>query len=385
MENSIENRAPEITRTHEVLYDYGKIYRGVAPYDVSYPDSLESVQRLVRANPRRPLRVRGSGHTFNGCTLPQAGEILLRTDRLNHFLFDERGTIRCGAGALVWDARDLMADYGYRMPVFNGGWAGPTLGGYLNAGGFGKGNLSSDHGGFWENVLEITLVDGLGDVHRIGREDPEFRWLFGGFGQLGVVVELKLAMKAEHPLAGLTYPNGREGTIPNRQAEDPKLNDTRLHQEERILFWFSLLVRLDQEEQAWRDMLEFCIRQQDVVMPDGGWAGPVHKGDHIGYRYDIRFKNFNPPLVFPFAEDFIVMGVMTFLDVSIDDSAVKTLEQNFVDLADQGDYQLYLQAENIGRNVDFRDYFGPQIHDEFERLKVRFDPRGIINPGFFSS
>ena len=368
-----------IAQANEALLDYGKLYSSDAPYSVAYPDSIEAVQKLVVENQGLPIRVRGSGHTFNGCTLPRTGELLIRTDNLDWYELGQGNTIRCGAGALVWDVKDLVDDYGYQIPVYNGGWAGPTLGGYLNAGGFGKGELSHEYGGLWENVLEVVFVDGLGNLQRISREDNLFPWLFGAYGQFGIVVEMTLGIIADHPLAALTFPKGETGQIPKRQAEDPKNNDTRQAPVENILFWFSILVTPEQQADAWIAMDEFCQRHKDVVVPDGGWAGPVRNGEPIGYHYDIKFHQFNPPLLFPHNRDFIVMGVMSFLDVPSDKEGILQIEKDFIELAETGGFKLYLQAENIGRNVDYRRYYGDTIYNQFQALKNRFDPNGLIN------
>ena len=157
-----------------------------------------------------PIRVRGSAHTFSGATIPREGELLLRTNHLDHFVFDRPGTVLVGGGAIAWDVRDLAATHGLLMPVYNGGWAGPTIGGFVSAGGMGlrvppadrerwlatmpaEGqerppllSISETYGGFWEHVESVTLVDGTGAIRHIGEHDEVFPWLFGNFGQFGV-------------------------------------------------------------------------------------------------------------------------------------------------------------------------------------------------------
>ena len=135
------------------LYDYGKLNVSRVNSQ-SAPSSVNDViETILMCNQRQQgLRLRGSGHTFNGCSLPSQSEHLLRTHNLDWFKFEKVGTVDVGAGAMVWDVRDMIRDHGYEMPVYNGGWAGPTIGGYISAGGIGKGELSSDQGGFWEHV-----------------------------------------------------------------------------------------------------------------------------------------------------------------------------------------------------------------------------------------
>lgn len=368
------------------LYDYGKLYAGTDHYPVVFPADADELCEIVRRarQHRIPLRVRASGHTFNGASLPREGELLIRMDRLNHFRFDAPGTLTAGAGALVWDVRDLAVEHGLNMPVYNGGWAGPTLGGYLNAGGFAKGGLSAYFGGLWENVEVITFIDGHGEVRTVERDDPLFPWMFGSYGQLGLVVEVKLTMLYSSRNPARTYPHGLAGTIPARQTDDPKLNDLAPRERgQPHLFWFSLLVAPADEQRAWRDLDALVTAHPGYLKPDGGWAGPIRDGQHIGYHYVIEFRRFNPPLVYPRAETFLVMGVMSLLPSGDEESnrRLLALERDFIRLATAGGYRLYLQAENFGRQIDFRRYYGDAIFGEFQRNKHECDPAGIFNPG----
>lgn len=373
-------------RIHERLRDYGKIYQGEPLYPVTYPASLDDVQSSIRfaASNGLRIRVRGSGHTFNGCTLPRLGELLIRTDALNYYRFEDTDSIIVGAGALVWDVRDLVADYGMVLPVFNGGWAGPTIGGFINAGGFGKGQLSQQWGGLWENVSALTLVDGRGEVRHITRDDEVFPWCFGAYGQFGVLVEAEMDLvnrSADSVLKILSQPKGR---IPKRQAEDPGDNDRLKGVSEEKLIWFSLLVRPQQEAAVWQAMSGFCDRHKLVAT--GGWAGPIRNGEPMGYRYDIAFHTFNPPLLYARNERFLVLGVMTMMRTGSPEHNKRLLrvEEDFIRLAEAEGFWLYLQAENIGNKVDLAHYYGDQIFQQFRAHKVRFDPVGLINPrGFF--
>ena len=369
------------------LYDYGKLHVGAAPYLQARPDGIEAARLMVEAALARTkaLRVRGSGHTFSGASLPRPDEVLLRTSGLDHFHFHAPDRLLAGAGALVWDIRDLARDHGYDLPVFNGGWAGPTLGGYISAGGFGKSGLSERDGGLWENIHAVRLIDGHGALRTITRADSEFAWLFGSSGQLGLLVEaeLRLIPYTEAP-AVATYPLDLTGRVPRRQADDPRVNDLSPPADgERRLFWFTLLVAPEQEASAWAGLHEFVLAHRIDVVPDGGWAGPLLDGTPIGYRYVIRFHEFNPPLVYPRPETFLVVGVMSFLrsgDVA-SNQRVLDIESAFLDMARARGLRLYLQAENIGNRVDQRAYHGAETHARFLALKREFDPAGLFNRG----
>lgn len=368
------------------LYDYGKLYRSHAPYVMTCPDSMETAQRLVQAARAHglALRVRGSGHTFNGASLPRVGEVLIRTQGLDHFRFETRDRLWVGAGALVWDIRDLVREHGFDLPVFNGGWAGPTLGGYISAGGFGKSGLSEQAGGLWENIHAIRLVDGQGELRTITRNDPSFPWLFGSSGQLGLLVEAEMRLIPLAPAAvPPTYPIGLVGRVPRRQEDDPALNDLPSSADEKRLFWFTVLASPAQEARAWEGLEALVRTHRGEILPDGGWAGPLLDGAPIGYRYVIRFHEFNPPLVYPRAETFLVLGVMSFLRSGAPDADARVLaiEHTFIEMARARGLGLYLQAENIGCRIDLAAYYGADTWARFRALRREFDPAGIFNRG----
>jgi FAD/FMN-containing dehydrogenase len=377
------------------ISDYGKIYTSFAEYSVAHPANAEEVCAIIRDAGARGtgIRVRGSGHTFSGATLPAGGEILLRTDTLDRYRFATLGTITVGAGAIAWDVRDFVTQFGLRMPVYNGGWAGPTVGGFVSAGGMGlrvpdedretRRSISEVFGGFWEHVAAVTLVDGRGDLHRFVASDPEFPWLFGSYGQLGVIVDVTLKLISDG--TGREYPLGGEGRIPRVQTEDPAVNDPPPSEAgERLLYWFSYLVPVAQEDAAWTELERWVHRHAGFLRPQGGWVGPIVGGEPVGYRYLVRFRTFNPPLLYSRSEDFVLMGLMATFDgvgTARTDERLLALEHEFVSTALRHGYHLYPQAENIGRGLDYASYYGAETFARFEALKRRFDPDGIINRG----
>jgi FAD/FMN-containing dehydrogenase len=386
------------------ISDYGKLYATWDPYSVRTPADTNEVSRIVAdaRQQRVSIRVRGSAHTFSGAAIPRAGETLIKTQGLDRFLFDRSGTVLAGSGAIAWDVRDLVEHHGLQMPVYNGGWAGPTIGGYLSAGGMGLRvppadreqwlatpiherppllSISETHGGFWEHVAEVTMVDGTGLVHHFSESDDEFPWLFGNFGQFGIVTEVRLKLLGDQR----SYPFALEGRVPRVQTDDPSINDDLADPRgNRILFWFSYLVSPAQEDAAWSELRGWVERHAPFLTPQGGWVGPSINGQEIGYRYQVTHRRFHPPLVYPHQEDFILMGLMATFDgvgTAASDERILALERDFVSIALGKGYRLYPQAENIGRGIDYAAYYGPAIYATFHQLKQRFDPDGIINPG----
>jgi len=370
------------------LYDYGGLHCSVAPYPVFYPQNIEQLQEMVRicGENKICIRLRASGHTFNGCSLPRSNELLVRPDFLDSFAFNAPGTVDVGAGSVVWDIRDLVNDYGFDLPVCNGGWAGPTLGGYISAGGFGQGKSSATHGGLWENIDGIVLVNGSAKICEILNSDSRFPWLFGSYGQLGLIAQarLKLIPLKRNPTPD--YPLGRKGKVARRQKTDPKEHDSRPDEEIRRLFWFSLLVSPEKEGRGWADLAKFARQFPNEIKPEGGWMGPLIGGQPIGCFYSILHKNFHPPLIYPRQETFYVMALLARLPTG-ETNRQRTLEieHYFIELARNSGHRLYLQAENIGRTIHLPDYYGPQTFEKFLELKAEFDPKDLFNPGLFQN
>ena len=379
------------------IFDYGKLYHSDTFFLSYRPKTISDAQAFMKsANEQQCyIRFRGSGHTFNGCTMPKEDEILIYTDQINHYRFESNSTLTVGAGAMVWDVRDLAREFGHDLKVYNGGWAGPSVGGFISAGGFGKGNLSKSNGGLWESINWIKLIDAFGKIHQIHREDALFPWLFGSYGQLGLIVEANFQLISKKPfffymtgveLKSLKLPLNAEGVIPMRQIDDPKKN--LLPPEDsysNILFWFSLLIDPKKELQAWKDIERWVVRNSSFIKPEGGWHGPLMNGEPIGYHYVIKYLNFHPPLVYSKSQDFLVIGVMSRLEVKQKKSISRILaiEKEFVELANRRNYGLYLQAENIGCNIDFQEYYGRTLYSKFLKIKEKFDPEHRVNHGVF--
>jgi FAD/FMN-containing dehydrogenase len=178
------------------LFDFSRLRTGAQVFCGVTPTSAREVSSIVQLAGEHavPLRTRGNGHALNGSSLPRHAELVVHTRGLTEALYHPDGSVSVGAGAVLWSVDAWLRTKGCSLPVLNDGYAGPSVGGYVAAGGFGPGSAIA--GGFWDNVAEITMVDGEGRVQRIRREAPLFPWLFGSMGQLGIIVRAKLDIVA---------------------------------------------------------------------------------------------------------------------------------------------------------------------------------------------
>ena len=387
-----------------MLADYGKLHVSSAVYTVLRPDGVDAATQGWRSAlaEGRALRVRGSGHGLSGATLPRKGETLLCTRGLDHYRIEAPGLIAVGGGAILWDVRDFVAGRGWRLPVYNGGWAGPSVGGFASAGGLGLRvpagghgkatapraldpvSLSERHGGFWAQVVKLRIIDGRGRVHDLLPGDEDFPWMFASMGQFGLVLEATLRLLPQPGVAD-ALPVGSSGRIPVSNPLDPNESDAEAPaQGVDWTYWFTAFAPVDEEDAVWRAIGDWSRAHRDALRPTGGWTGPLRDDHPIGFRYLVRRKAPTPPLLYPRDEDFLTLGVMALcagVGTDAGEAALAEAEQDFVARIVAGGWALYCQAENLTRSLDFRSYWGEERWRRFCALKARFDPEGRINAG----
>ena len=394
----------------EMLADYGKLYLSGADCTVLRPGGVDAAVQGWRGALARSsaLRVRGSGHGLSGASLPRAGETLVRTRGLDHYRVEAPGMLTVGSGAVLWDIRDFAAGRGMLMPVYNGGWAGPTVGGFVCAGGMGLRvppnerekltapdpaggtgkaalvSVSEQYGGLWAQVARITMIDGRGAVRDILPGDKDFPWIFASMGQFGLILEVTLRLL---PLRGVadSLPVGSTGRIPVSNPVDPNETDAPPPAEGiDWVYWFTALVPVVEEDAAWKVIGDWSGAHRHTLRPTGGWVGPSRDSARIGFRYLVRRTAPTPPLLYPRDEDFVTMGVMAVcrgIGTDAGDDALEQAERAFVTRITGHGWALYCQAENLTRSLDFRSYWGPDRWARFCELKTRFDPEDRVNPG----
>lgn len=350
-----------------MITDFSGLRSSAERYSTALPRSPGELGALVRSAAARGLRlrIRGQGHSLNGASLPAADELLVDTRDLRTLRFAQPGSVTVGAGAVLWIVQAVLRDQGFDLPVLNDGYPGPTLGGYMAAGGFGPG--SGEHGGFWDNVLGLTLVDGRGEVRKVTPADALFPWLFGAMGQLGIVAEATLAVLSP---GSAQYPLGKAGIL--RRLAQQHVPLAMAPKGDERLFWFTLFVPDEAVGEAHRELRALELRH----------AQALRFAER--YTYRIRHRGRVAPLVYPHARDFTATGAWGWLADAAEPSLARLhdFDRDFMELSQSRPaWRRYVQSELARGPEVYERCFGAARYAELARLKGELDPNGLFNRG----
>jgi FAD/FMN-containing dehydrogenase len=346
------------------LSDFARLHTSVDRFCELSPRSAEEVADIVglAAALGIPLRTRGNGHALNGSSLPRAGELVISTSELTAVAHLGVDSISVGAGAILWDLNDSLRSRGLYLPVINDGYRGPSVGGYVAAGGFGPGSATA--GGFWNNVASLTIVDGRGALQRPKRNDALFPWIFGAMGQLGIVVEAELDVAT----CDEAIPLGRARDLhPSRDVPDRKAED-----EAGRLFWFTLFVRSADLDEA-RARLKTLEQEH-----------PATFAFRNRYTYFIHHRRIVAPLLWPAGVDCYAVGSWGIVHDAKPNLLERILafDHAFTELAMSAGYRRYLQSEVPAGPALYSRYFGADLYARFRAHKDKQDPSELFNRGW---
>ena len=358
------------TLVEESLSDFSKLRFGSATFCQVAPRGAGVVSQIVQSAYARgiPVRIRAQGHSLNGATLPDSGELLLTTANFRGVRFEEPETVTVGCGVVLWILQYILRQHGFDLPVLNDGYPGPTVGGYIAAGGFGP--RSGVYGGFWDNVLEVTVVDGQGTLRRVTADDPLFPWLFGSMGQLGIFVNAKLAVIPRPDRSQAPYPAGQTLVAP--QLAGPRVPAEFATQGDESLFWFTLFVADEHLAPALRELADL----------ERGHAGALRFQQR--YQYAIRHRGRVAPLIYPDARPFTATGAWGWLGDRTPDRIARLFDfdRDFMAIvASKPHYRRYVQSELASGPDVYSRCFGLTTYAAFRRVKSELDPKSLLNRG----
>ena len=179
--------SPLVTRDGErLLTGWGMTAPSSA--DVVTVGNVSQVQEAIASAGPRGLLARGLGRSY-GDAAQSGGATVLDLAAMSHLDLDHgTATVTAGAGASLDDLLRAIVPAGYFVPV-TPGTRMVTVGGAIAADVHGKNHHLE--GSFGSHVSALTVVDGRGEVRRLGPDrDPAAFWAtVGGMGLTGVMTE----------------------------------------------------------------------------------------------------------------------------------------------------------------------------------------------------
>lgn len=349
-----------------VMSDKSGVYQTTLNQQFFRPADVNHVRDIIKKASASMSRliVRGKGHSANGSSIPSDNEILLVTDSLKKLSIVNDSTVFIEAGVVMWQAKQMLEDSGYLLEVVNEGGPGPTLGGFISAGGIG----SSGQPGFWETVRNVTIVDAEGVTHLITKDNDYFRWLFGSMGLLGFIYGAEVAVTKAIP------------NTPSIKPEEPAQDV--LKQRNFNFYWYPVLVpekKMDDFDCRIKNMIDSINTQCDL---DSGTKLFYNKG---GIK--IPFLHFTPPLLGADSITYYVVGLKCLVpntDINFPD-VVRCIRKKMDDLLTTTLLHSYFQVsyyEPTPENVKF--YLGGDIYEQFRQIKAKMDPKNIFGKPVFN-
>ncbi|MCU6502456.1 FAD-binding oxidoreductase [Rugamonas sp. A1-17] len=162
--------------------------RHTAPAQVTaLQDALRQCRQLGQV-----AALRGNGCSSNGLSLSEGAIVDCRAFRSIQLDADS-GELLVGGGTPIGELIEWLARHGYSLPVLPSN-PSATLAGVLSAGGIGQ--TSVRHGPIAASVQGLTVVTpDLGEVVIDLARQPEWRLIFGSFGALGAIIQVRLRVQ----------------------------------------------------------------------------------------------------------------------------------------------------------------------------------------------
>lgn len=360
---------PHGTLSREGQFDYSGQQADKRPFLKTSPERVEDVQAAMQFAAAHDLtvRVHGHGHSMNGASLVQPGELRIDTVGLRTICRLEDTLVRVGAGVGVSVLNDWLSFRGLGVAIYNDGGPGPSAGGYLAAGGFGA--LSGEYGGYWNTVQRIELVDAHGDVHVLTPDDDDFLWMFGSAGQLGVFTSVDLRIRHLDPSAPVT----ESFAVGECEQLSPYM-EFPVSQAKANFLWWTGFVPPESSAQIHAGLAAISAKHPslDFMTP---------------YEYSIPHKGRWAPLVTPVAGDVHAIGVWirgTAGPSSSEQRAdVAAFHREVVSYYRKAGVRQYLQAELAAGPEAWKRNLGDEIYAAFHQRKQKYDPahrfgRGLV-------
>ena len=159
------------------------------PKIIALPKNTKGVQEAMKVAIAEELKVavRSGGHSFEGFSSIDGG-MQIHMGLMNNLTLNSNNELVAEPGAVLKELYDYLLPKGRIVPAGSCGTVG--LGGLTLGGGYGF--FSRKMGLTCDQLLEVTFVDGEGEVHKATGDD-ELLWALkgGGNGNFGIVTKMR--------------------------------------------------------------------------------------------------------------------------------------------------------------------------------------------------
>ena len=352
------------TKTRQAITDWSLFHRSKKEFIEIYPKNEEEISQIVRlsiAN-KYSLIVRGFGHSMNGSSVPKEDEILIRTNYFNSFRILDDSNIEAEAGISVFDLKEEIEKLGYQFPFVNGGGRGPSLGGFISAGGIQVD--PNGNSGSWNFIEEIHFINGKG-AHVITKKTDElFSYLFGSMGQFGVITKVKIKLADAHKK---TF-----SKILQKKIIIPYEKDKTIDNKDSFLSWIGVFYPEAKNGIAQKEMDALFSEYSDIFT------------FYRNQEYSFSYKGVFTPLLYPANENFRAYEIQFYTKPSV----LKTkrfhdFQTKYSKLVSEKKYKRYAQAEILLPDFSYANHFDSNVFAKFSELKKQHDPHYIFGKKIF--
>lgn len=174
------------------IHPTGRLYSAAA--EIKTPATKEEVQQIVKEALKqgKKVSIAGAGFSQGKQTLPTSEtDVHINMKGLNTVEIDkEKKSARVGGGAIWQTIQDEADKQGLALPVMQASNVF-SVGGSLSANCHGW-----DHtrGPLANTINSITIVNAEGELQILTPQDDLFRYVVGGYGMFGVIVEAEIQL-----------------------------------------------------------------------------------------------------------------------------------------------------------------------------------------------
>ncbi|MEO6819253.1 MAG: FAD-binding oxidoreductase [Ginsengibacter sp.] len=163
------------------------------PAAIAQCNTTEEVSQAVKyaIENKWPVSIKSGGHSFEGFSCNNDG-LVINLSGMNKVSWDDEETISVGPGCKLSELYDATLPKNKILPA--GSCGGVGIGGLTLGGGYGF--FSRKYGLTCDSLIELTMVDGKGNIVK-SVDQKELLWACkgGGNGNFGVITNMKFKVK----------------------------------------------------------------------------------------------------------------------------------------------------------------------------------------------